>query len=351
MSYEGIEVDMLSLGNADSMLVTRWQAGVASRILIDGGNSSDAEKVLAFLKKRDVAYLDHVVCSHPHDDHAGGLVGVVESKDIDFGQAWIHLPWKHIDQNILTAALNKSEVVAKRVVTIVRASVETAQDLFNAITARGKIIVEPFQGARIGFLFVCGPSQQYYEQLLKDFSDLEKLKSMEESMIAYERQSLGEGLLGSNVQGQQLEVSSSGLGEAPTEPENNSSTILWMKHADDGLLFTADAGVEALMAAKQAYIIGDLRWMQIPHHGSRRNVNEGLIGYFKPKTACVLADGTKKHPRRAVVNAFKAVGTEVFSTHYPNGCHLWFHLGEVPSRTNYSSATPLYEAERDKKSP
>lgn len=48
MSYEGIEVDMLDLGNADAILVTRWSAGSASRILIDGGNSSDSEKVLGF---------------------------------------------------------------------------------------------------------------------------------------------------------------------------------------------------------------------------------------------------------------------------------------------------------------
>ena len=127
MSYEGIEADMLSLGNADSILVTRWKAGVASRILMDGGNTGDAEKVLAFLKKRAVTFLDHIVCSHPHEDHACGLVGVVHSKDIDFGQAWLHLPWKHIDGNTLTTALTKGEATAKRVVKIV-ASGETMRD-------------------------------------------------------------------------------------------------------------------------------------------------------------------------------------------------------------------------------
>jgi hypothetical protein len=74
-------------------------------------------------------------------------------------------------------------------------------------------------------------------------------------------------------------------------------------------------------------------------------VTEELIAYFKPGTAFVSADGTRKHPRRAVVNAFKAVGAKVFSTHYPppNGGHKWFHLGTVPDRPDYSDATPLYE--------
>jgi beta-lactamase superfamily II metal-dependent hydrolase len=352
MSYEGIEVDMLNLGNADSILVSCWKNGKADRILIDGGNTSDSDKVLAFLKERSVSYLNHIVCSHPHDDHVGGLIGIVKSKDIDFGHAWIHLPWKHVDQTMLTTVLNRGEVTAKRVVKIIKESVQSSQDFVKVVTDRGKPVAEPFQGGHIGFLFVCGPSQQFYEQLLKDFTDLEKLKLMEASRIAYEKLNELEDLQEATAQLGKKDAE--GLGQAPTEPENNSSTILWMTHPEGGLLFTADAGVEALTAVNQVYVNGlsNLRWMQIPHHGSRRNVNEELIKYFKPKEAFVSADGTKKHPRRAVVNAFKEADTKVYSTHYTldgAGGNLWLPLGEVPLRSNYISATPLYEATKDKK--
>jgi hypothetical protein len=59
-------------------------------------------------------------------------------------------------------------------------------------------------------------------------------------------------------------------------------------------------------------------------------------------------DGTTKHPRRAVVNAFKAVGAQVFSTHYPppNGGNKWFSLGTVPGRSDYSATIPLYDADK-----
>jgi beta-lactamase superfamily II metal-dependent hydrolase len=343
MSYDGIEVDMLNLGNADSFLVTHWSAGVADRILIDGGNSSDAEKVLAFLKNRGIKYLSHIICSHPHDDHANGLVGIVQSPNIEFGQAWIHLPWNHINQEMFTTVLNQSEASAKRIVKIIRASVQTTQELVSAVRARGKPIAEPFEGAHIGFLFVCGPSKLFYEQLLKDFTDFEKLKTMENAIAARETQDLVETLFNATAFANQAEP---GLGQAPTEPENNSSTILWTEHANNGLLFTADAGVEALTAVRQAYQIPGLGWMQIPHHGSRRNINENLIGFFKPQTAFVSVDGTHKHPRRAVVNAFKAIGTKVFSTHYPtpDGGNKWFHLGTVPNRPDYKDAVPLYDA-------
>ena len=43
--FEGIEIDMLSLGDADSILVTQWTAYGPFRVLIDGGSGDDAERV------------------------------------------------------------------------------------------------------------------------------------------------------------------------------------------------------------------------------------------------------------------------------------------------------------------
>jgi hypothetical protein len=85
--------------------------------------------------------------------------------------------------------------------------------------------------------------------------------------------------------------------------------------------------------------------MQIPHHGSRRNVTKNLIDLFAPSTAFVSAEGSKKHPRRAVVNAFKDAGAKVYSTHYPTPIHLRQYVGTVPTRDGYEPVTALYDAE------
>lgn len=98
MAYDGLEVDMLNLGNADSILVTQWSPAGTLRILIDGGKTGDSDNILAFLANHKISYLDHIVCSHPHEDHAGGLVDLIKSKEINIGQIWMHLPWRHIDQ-------------------------------------------------------------------------------------------------------------------------------------------------------------------------------------------------------------------------------------------------------------
>lgn len=81
--------------------------------------------------------------------------------------------------------------------------------------------------------------------------------------------------------------------------------------------------------------------MQIPHHGSRRNITADLIEHFRPTTAFVSADGSKKHPNPAVVSAFKEVGTQVYGTHYPDPGSLWQRTGRAPSRPEYEPAIPL----------
>ena len=49
--YNGLEIDMLSLGNADCILVSFWSGVSVHRVLIDGGNKGDAPIVRSFLAR------------------------------------------------------------------------------------------------------------------------------------------------------------------------------------------------------------------------------------------------------------------------------------------------------------
>lgn len=331
MSFNGIEVDMLSIGNADSILVSRWEDGIPTRVLIDGGNKGSANTVRTFLRRLGVSYIDHVVCTHPHDDHAGGLLGLVGDTTLNIGCLWSHVPGRHLDLNAVSRALQQTS--ESTVTRILKESILTQRSLLNLAAQRGIPVMEPFDGQSVGFMTVCGPDPEFYRDMLCCFSDLEKLRLYEERLGAMELRSAIDEL---------MEEEPGLLDDPVTQAENEASVILGTQFNGQVLLFTGDAGVRGLRRAATKYPLQGCRWMQIPHHGSRRNIDRELVDHFRPQTAYISAQGSKKHPRRAVVNAFKNVGTSVFSTHYPNASSLRFHLGSTPPRAGYGSATALW---------
>ena len=73
ISGDVLEVWYIDVGQADAALVL---CGGHS-MLIDGGNAADSNLIYTFLKKRNVSYLDYIVCTHAHEDHVGGLAGAL----------------------------------------------------------------------------------------------------------------------------------------------------------------------------------------------------------------------------------------------------------------------------------
>ena len=70
---EQLTVHFIDVGQADCALL---ECG-GKYMLIDGGNVEDSSLVVSYLQKIGVAELEAVVCSHAHEDHVGGLPGVL----------------------------------------------------------------------------------------------------------------------------------------------------------------------------------------------------------------------------------------------------------------------------------
>ena len=68
-----LTVHFLDVGQADCALLECD----GQYILIDGGNVEDSSKVVSYLEKAGVSELEAVFCSHAHEDHVGGLPGVL----------------------------------------------------------------------------------------------------------------------------------------------------------------------------------------------------------------------------------------------------------------------------------
>lgn len=68
-----LEVHVIDVGQADCMLL---RCG-GQTLLLDGGNVEDSRLVVSYLLEHGVEELDYVVNTHPHEDHVGGLDGVL----------------------------------------------------------------------------------------------------------------------------------------------------------------------------------------------------------------------------------------------------------------------------------
>lgn len=76
---DGLTVRFLDIGQGDAALV-QWKDHA---MLVDGGSRDHGDILLADLNKYGVSRLDWVIASHPHEDHIGGLIGVLRALPVN----------------------------------------------------------------------------------------------------------------------------------------------------------------------------------------------------------------------------------------------------------------------------
>lgn len=74
-----LRVHFIDVGQADAILV---QAPTGENLLIDAGNNEDGDLVLGYLREQGITRLDHVIGTHPHEDHIGGLDTVIKGMTV-----------------------------------------------------------------------------------------------------------------------------------------------------------------------------------------------------------------------------------------------------------------------------
>ena len=82
---EYLTAHFIDVGQADCILLDCC----GETMLIDGGNRDDGDDVLAYLQSEGIQRLNYVLCTHPHEDHAGGLAEIVGGIDVGTGLASI----------------------------------------------------------------------------------------------------------------------------------------------------------------------------------------------------------------------------------------------------------------------
>jgi competence protein ComEC len=76
---QNLTMSFIDVGQGDSILVILPNA---KTLLIDGGERHSSSKVLSTLQEHGLSYIDVVVATHPHADHIGGLIDVINNVNV-----------------------------------------------------------------------------------------------------------------------------------------------------------------------------------------------------------------------------------------------------------------------------
>lgn len=324
-----------------------WFVGV-----IDGGSKASGQALCEHIQEfYGTNVVNIAISTHPDADHASGLVEVIENLEVR--QLLMHRPWEHVNE--IFPLVSDGRITPESLRTRLIEGFPFAWELEGKAQEKGVELLEPFSGEiDSSIIHILSPPREFYLRQLLNFRPITEITSDVDIGSTGGFSMLGE-LARRAIRWIAETWDSETLvdpADDATSAENNSSVVMMLNYDEKLSLFTGDAGVPALSQAviklvELGHQESTFKFVQIPHHGSKRNVGptllNGLIGnpvpfgsapYF---TAIVSApkENNSKHPSKRVVNAFIRRGAKVVTT---QGKPIQ-HFHETPNR-GWSPAAP-----------
>jgi beta-lactamase superfamily II metal-dependent hydrolase len=321
------EIDFLRPGdsNGDAIAI-RWADTKDSPFyinIIDGGFTDTGDQIIEHVESHygKQAKVANVVLSHADNDHASGLIKVLEHFDI-VHTLWMNKPWDYVDQ-----VLDKfhGRYTRQGLIDKMREMHPYLVQLEEIAARKGTFVRAPLQGEQIGCFKVLAPSPQRYVRLIPDLDKTPKSYATEGATLL--GQILGDAMR-SVIDKVKERLDYETLDDNPpeTSASNETSVVQMATFGDRRILLTADVGPEGLNEAAEYAESTSLfiqpTLVQIPHHGSRRNVTPAVLNrwlgpYPSERCGYAIASVGKDqdiYPRKKVSNAFTRRGYPVYAT-------------------------------------
>lgn len=343
-------LDVASKKSGDAIALRYRRNGVTQIHVVDGGYQATGEKLVEHI---DAYYdapetINAVVVTHPDGDHGGGIIRILEEFNVE--GLWMLRPWLYAEELIVRfPRFSNVENLRRRL----REAYPTIAKLEEVAIAEKVPILEPFQGASIGAFHVLAPSRERYLDLIVQS---EKTPESGESVAKVSFFELIEKAAKVALRQVRSVWGHEIFSSEETSAENEMSVIQLLAMCEAPTLLTGDSGRGGLTEAGD-YLEGlgfsllGIKFFQVPHHGSRRNVSTEVLDRWLGKrmrecasngerrfTAVVSASKEDAdHPRKAVIRAMIHRCGEVLSVE--NG---GISIGRNrPERDGWTPAKPL----------
>jgi beta-lactamase superfamily II metal-dependent hydrolase len=256
---ENLTAHFIDVGQGDSILL---QFNGKS-ILIDGGPAEMGSRLKEYLRSQNISHLDLLILTHPHDDHIGGLVAVLE----DFP---VKRPW--------TTAKNDSSLIYKRF----RALMEKKNISYSLAYAGQEIDLDP--ALKIEVLWPPQGGVSGGENLSRNAA----MKNPWESIVV----------------------------RAISGDMNQNSLVLRISYGWISLLLMGDADtvVENSLVSSGFNLSSQI--LKVGHHGGTSASRSEFLEKVRPAVSVIsVGEGNLYgYPTKRTLDALQAVGSRVYRT-------------------------------------
>ncbi len=303
-------------------------------VLIDGGYKENTKRIQTHLDEfYDTKRIDLLICTHPDGDHINGAVELLNDKSIIIDKVLVHNPWDY--SYTVNRKSSDNRTTANSIETRLENSLSSLDDFISKLDERKIEYKSPFAGREefSGSIKILGPTKPFYTKKITEFPGMPDHGKWSESyspeIVNYD------------------EDMKHFVDEPETSARNASSAIVLFEYKGFKVLFTGDAGVESLelaikFAEENNIDLTNLDYMQIPHHGSLKNMSKALADKIETNQYFVSApSNSEKHPSKLLLNYFQnKLNKKVFHISTNTLCMS----KNAPTR-NWSSAenTPLFD--------
>ncbi len=278
-------------------------------IVVDAGYSAVGDDVVNHIKEfYDTDVVDLMISTHPDSDHLNGLNTAIQQLQVN--ELMMHLPRLHF-----TDADDISNI-------------EAIDELEAYAISQGTVVTEPFTGlARFGGqVRILGPTISHYEDYMQRHLD-EVHAGTSATRANSATPTILDALSRSRIVQRALSfLPFETLGNNNSTGVRNETSVVALIEADDHrFMLTGDSGPAGLEIASLEYetMYGDfasapLSSFQVPHHGSRHNLNQStldrIVGtHSDPHNQGMhaiisSAKNSTKHPSPKVTNALMRRG-------------------------------------------
>ncbi len=352
--------------------------------VVDGGTKESGDTLCDHLLYRyNTTRIDFLILTHGDDDHSSGLRRVLERMAV--GAIVMNRPWLYAAEALHLFA---ADWTVDRLRNAMRQRASILVEVETVAKERGIAIYEAFAGATFGAFRILAPTRERYIELLphntrtpvaaepiegsrtpaglfrglgalgqatdptaipalgglagldtrtfpqRTPNALRGLAGLDTTTLPSHSPNALAGLAGAIkalgefvLEAWDIETLSE---HVPDSPSNEVSVIQYAEIEGHKILLTGDANARALHAAADfshaiGIVLPGLHFMQMPHHGSRRNVSPSSLNrWLGPPRAMAsgtglfaiasVGAGSETHPRRVVSNAYIRRGFEVSAT-------------------------------------